>query len=219
MFQDFWIILITYFPRLLRGAVETIRITIMGISIGIVIGILVGIIRAYKIPIVHQIFQCYVDLIRGTPLLVQVFFIFFGLPSIIDRPIPALLAGVSAIAINSGAYFSEIIRGALLSVSSGQMEAAQSLGLSRLQAIYHIIGPQAFLIALPSLSNQFIISLKDTSLLAVISIEELTRNGQIIIAATFRSFQIWVLVGMIYLSLTSIFAVIFRRMETRLRTH
>jgi glutamine transport system permease protein len=147
---------------------------------------------------------------------VQIFFIFFGIPNVIQHPIAPLVAGIAAIAINSGAYFSEIIRGALQAIDTGQIEASKSLGLNWYQTIRHVIGPQAMLVALPSLGNQFIISLKDTSLLAVISVEELTRNGQIIIAATFRAFQIWILVAILYLIMTGVAAALLNRLETRL---
>jgi glutamine transport system permease protein len=216
MFEDFFQIAIQYTPRLLRGALETIRITFIGVSLGFLIGALVGIARAYKTPILNRLSRYYVNIIRGTPLLVQIFFIFFGIPNIIQRPIAPLVAGIAAIAINSGAYFGEIVRGSLLAIPRGQVEAARSLGLNWLQTIRYVIGPQALLVALPPLGNQFIISLKDTSLLAVISVEELTRNGQIIIAATFRAFQIWILVAIIYLILTSISASLLERLEVRL---
>lgn len=216
MFEDFFQIALQYTPRLLRGALETIRITIIGVSLGFLIGALVGIARAYKTPVLNQLSRYYVNVIRGTPLLVQIFFIFFGIPNIIQRPIAPLVAGVAAIAINSGAYFGEIVRGSLQAIPRGQVEAARSLGLNWFQTIRYVIGPQALLVGLPPLGNQFIISLKDTSLLAVISVEELTRNGQIIIAATFRAFQIWILVAIIYLILTSISAALLERLEVRL---
>jgi glutamine transport system permease protein len=219
MFNDIFQIAIQYLPRLLMGAVETIRITFFGVGLGFLIGILTGVIRAYKVQILHRIAKFYIDIIRGTPLLVQIFFIFFGIPNVIQHPIAPLVAGVAAIAINSGAYFSEIIRGALQAIDPGQIEASKSLGLNWYQTIRHVIGPQAMLVALPSLGNQFIISLKDTSLLAVISVEELTRNGQIIIAATFRAFQIWILVAIIYLVMTGAAAALLNRLETRLGTY
>jgi glutamine transport system permease protein len=216
MFEDFFQIALQFTPRLLRGALETIRITVIGVSLGFLLGTIVGVTRAYKTPIMNHISRYYVNVIRGTPLLVQIFFIFFGIPNIIQRPIAPLVAGVAAIAINSGAYFGGIVRGSLLAIPRGQVEAARSLGLNWLQTIRYVIGPQALLVGLPPLGNQFIISLKDTSLLAVISVEELTRNGQIIIAATFRAFQIWILVAIIYLILTSISASLLDRLEVRL---
>ena len=218
MFENFFEIAIQYTPRLLRGALETIRITMVGVSLGFMLGLITGVVRAYRLPIANQIARYYVLIIRGTPLLVQIFFIFFGIPNLIQRPIPPLTAGIIAIAINSGAYFGEIVRGALQAIPRGQFEASRSLGLNMIQTVRYVIGPQAMLLALPSLGNQFIISLKDTSLLAVISVEELTRDGQIIIAATFRAFQIWILVALIYLVLTGVSAAILNRLEDRMGT-
>lgn len=219
MFDNFFEIAQTYLPRLLRGAIVTLRVTSFGVSIGFVIGIVTGFIRAFQIPGAKYVVRLYIELIRGTPLLVQVFFIFFGLPTVIHRPIEPLMAGIGAIAINSGAYFGEIVRGAVQSIHKGQIEAARSLGLNWFKTMRHVVWPQAFLIALPSLGNQFIISLKDTSLLAAISLEELTRNGQIIIAATFRAFQIWILVAIIYLVMTGTMSFVLARLETRLNRY
>lgn len=213
MFEDFFVIALEYLPRLLMGALETLRITAMGVSLGFVGGLIIGFCRAYRVPIVSQLGRFYVVIIRGTPLLVQIFFIFFGLPSLTGNSIPPLVAGVAAITINSGAYFSEIIRGAVQSIHKSQVEAGRSLGLGWFKTMRFVIWPQAFINALPSLGNQFIISLKDTSLMAVISVEELTRNGQIIIAATFRAFQIWLLVALIYLVLTGVMTIILNRLE------
>lgn len=216
MFEDFFIIALEYIPRLLKGALETLRITAMGVSLGFVSGLVIGFCRAYKVPIISQLGRIYVIIIRGTPLLVQIFFIFFGLPSLTSKAISPLLAGVAAITINSGAYFSEIIRGAVQSIHKSQVEAGRSLGLGWFKTMRFVIWPQAFINALPALGNQFIISLKDTSLMAVISVEELTRNGQIIIAATFRAFQIWLLVAIIYLVLTGVMTIILTRLENYL---
>lgn len=216
MFDDIVNIAITYLPRLLRGALVTLEITAIGVSLGFILGMITGVVRAYHVRFLDGIFKGYVYIIRGTPLLVQIFFIFFGIPNIIGRPISPFVAGVAALTINSGAYFGETIRGALQSIHKGQIEAARSLGLNWFRTMRFVISPQALLVALPSLGNQFIISLKDTSLVAVISVEELTRNGQIIIAATFRAFQIWLLVALLYLVLTGISAFLLNRLEERM---
>jgi glutamine transport system permease protein len=216
MFDNLLQIAIQYLPRLLGGALETLKITSIGVSLGFILGLFIGFGRAYKIPLITQIGQGYVFIIRGTPLLVQIFFIFFGLPSLTGNAIPPLVAGIAAITINSGAYFSEIIRGAVQSIHKSQVEAGRSLGLGFFKTMRFVIWPQAFITALPSLGNQFIISLKDTSLMAVISVEELTRNGQIIIAATFRAFQIWLLVAIIYLVMTGTLSTILDSIEKKL---
>lgn len=219
MFENLFDITVQYLPRLLRGAGETLKLTAAGVSFGFIIGVFVGIARAYEIPVLDRISRFYIAIIRGTPLLVQVFFIFFGLPGILGRVIHPMVAGIVAISINAGAYFAEIIRGAVQSIHRSQIEASRSLGLNWFRTMRYVVWPQALLRALPSLGNQFIISLKDTSLLAVISVEELTRNGQIIIAATFRAFQIWLLVALIYLVMTNTASFALNRLENKLKRH
>ncbi len=134
--------------------------------------------------------------------MVQVMFIYFGLPMALNTRIPPLVAGAVAIALNSGAYIAEIVRGAIQSMDKGQTEAGRSIGLTRFQALLYIIWPQAFKRMIPPLGNQFIISLKDTSLLVVIGVGELTRTGQEIIAVNFRAFEVWTSVALIYLVMT-----------------
>lgn len=216
MFDNLWSLTIEFLPQLLRGARTTILIALIGVSIGLTFGMLLGFARAYRVPVLSQLTRVYVDLVRGTPLLVQIFFIFFGIPTATGIILAPLEAGLIAIAINSSAYFSEVIRGAVLGIPKGQREAASALGLGWLKTLRHVVWPQAFLTALPGLGNQFIISIKDTSLLAVISVEELTRNGQIIISATFRAFQIWLLVALIYLAITGTLSVLLTRLERRM---
>jgi glutamine transport system permease protein len=219
MFHNFSQIAADHLPDLIAGALKTLEITAIGITAGFVLGVVVGFIRAYRIPVLSQLARVYVDVIRGTPLLVQIFFIFFGIPTAVHVTLAPLLAGLIAIAINSGAYFSEIIRGAVLAIPRGQREAASAMGLNWWHSLRHVIWPQAFLVALPALGNQIIISVKDTSLLAVISVEELTRKGQIIISATFEAFQIWLLVALLYLVMTGTMSVLLSRLERRLSTY
>ena len=204
---------LTHLPALLRGVGLTLVIAAIGVSGGLALGIAAGFARAYAVPVFAQACRIYMDTIRGTPLLVQILFLFFGLPSIVGCPIPPLAASIAAIMVNSGAYFGEVIRGAVEAIPRGQIEAARSLGLSWPGTIRHVVWPQAILLALPGLGNQLVTSLKDTSLLAVIGVEELTRNGQVIIAATFRAFEVWVLVALLYLVLTSVALLLLRRIE------
>ncbi len=216
MFDNLWALTVEFLPQLLRGARMTILIALIGVSVGLVVGMLVGFTRAYRVPVLSQILRVYVDLVRGTPLLVQIFFIFFGIPTATGLRLDPLAAGLIAISVNSSAYFSEVIRGAVLAIPKGQREAASALGLGWFKTLRQVVWPQAFLVALPGLGNQFIISIKDTSLLAVISVEELTRNGQIIISATFRAFQIWLLVALIYLAITGALTVLLSYLERRM---
>lgn len=190
------------FPLLLLGAGVTIEITAVSVAIGLIIGLIIGILRIGQIRVLRIIATIYADCIRGTPLLVQIFLIYFALPMISGHRVDPFLAAVTACGINSGAYVSEIIRAGIQSIDIGQMEAGRSLGLTWWQTMYHIILPQALRNILPPLGNEFIAMLKDSSLVSVIGFEELTRRGQLIIAQTYGSLEIWLTVAFLYLVMT-----------------
>lgn len=189
-------------PALLDGAELTLIITASGCFFGFILGVTAGILRLSKIAVVRKLAGMYIESVRGTPLMVQVMFLYFGLPMALGTRIPPLTAGIVAIAVNSGAYIAEIVRGAVQSIEKGQQEAGRSIGLTSSQTMRYIIWPQAFKRMIPPLGNQFIISLKDTSLLVVIGVGELTRSGQEIIAVNFRAFEVWLTVAIIYLCIT-----------------
>lgn len=203
-------------PTLLVGVKLTIWITFFGLLIGFFLGTLAGLGKTVRSQILNRISAVYVETIRGTPLMVQVMFIYFGLPMAAGTRIPPLVAGVTAIALNSGAYIAEIVRGAIQSIDRGQTEAGRSIGLTRFQTVLYVIWPQAFKRMIPPLGNQFIISLKDTSLLVVIGVGELTRTGQEIIAVNFRAFEVWTTVALMYLVLTLTLAKLLAVTEKRL---
>ena len=203
-------------PELLVGVKLTIFVTIVGSGLALSIGAVAGTVLAFKTPILRTVARGYVEVVRGTPLLVQIFFLFFGLPVLTGRPMSAVTAGFIALGIHHGAYFSEIIRGAIQTVPLAQRESSRSLGMSWGLSLREVIAPQALLHALPVLGNQLVICLKDTSLLAVIGVAEITREGQIIIANTFRAFETWILVAAIYLVMTSFLSLFIRRVEKRL---
>ncbi|WP_233208364.1 ABC transporter permease subunit [Pollutimonas subterranea] len=159
--------------------------------------------------------QVYILLIRGTPIVVQVMFIYFALPLISGWRIDALLAAIFTLVINSGAYIAEIVRGALLSVPKGLKEAGQAMGLPFYKILAYIVGPVALRRMIPAMGNQCIISLKDSSLFIVIGVAELTRQGQEIIASNFRSVEIWGAVAVIYLILTGFIALTLKFVEHR----
>jgi len=189
-------------PILLVGVKLTLLLTFFGLFFGFILGTAAGLGKTSQSRILNKIAGFYIEIIRGTPLMVQVMFIYFGLPMALNTRIPPLVAGAVAIALNSGAYIAEIVRGAIQSMDKGQTEAGRSIGLTRFQALLYIIWPQAFKRMIPPLGNQFIISLKDTSLLVVIGVGELTRTGQEIIAVNFRAFEVWTSVALIYLVMT-----------------
>ncbi|QEA38348.1 amino acid ABC transporter permease [Pistricoccus aurantiacus] len=214
-FQFDWQAAIDSIPYLLKGIPYTLLISFSGLAIGFVIGILFGLMRVSRMIWLRIPAVVYIEVFRGTPVLVQVLFIFYGLPQILGGPINALVAGIAAIAVNSGAYISEIVRGGVQSIERGQREASLSLGLSRLQAFRYIIWPQALRRMIPALGNQGIISIKDTSLFSVIGVGELVRQGQIYIATTFSALEVYFMVALLYLAITLSLSLALRLLERR----
>lgn len=202
-------------PILLMGAGVTIEITAFSVAIGFFIGLFVGIARISQFKILRIMAAVYADCIRGTPLLVQIFLIYFALPMAIGQRVEPFIAAVAACGINSGAYVSEIFRAGIQAIDVGQMEAGRSLGLTWWQTLRFIILPQAFKNILPPLGNEFIAMLKDSSLVSVIGFEELTRRGQLIIAQTYGSFEIWMTVAVLYLIMTMAISRIVAFLEKR----
>lgn len=189
-------------PILILGAGVTIEITAFSVAVGFFIGLFVGIARISQFKVLRVLAAIYADCIRGTPLLVQIFLIYFALPMVIGQRVEPFIAAVAACGINSGAYVSEIFRAGIQAIDIGQMEAGRSLGMTWWQTMYSIILPQAIRNILPPLGNEFIAMLKDSSLVSVIGFEELTRRGQLIIAQTYGSFEIWMTVAILYLIMT-----------------
>ena len=202
-------------PILLMGAGVTIEITAFSVAIGFFIGLFVGIARISQFKILRIMAAVYADCIRGTPLLVQIFLIYFALPMAIGQRVEPFIAAVAACGINSGAYVSEIFRAGIQAIDVGQMEAGRSLGLTWWQTMRFIILPQAFKNILPPLGNEFIAMLKDSSLVSVIGFEELTRRGQLIIAQTYGSFEIWMTVAVLHLIMTMAISRIVAFLEKR----
>lgn len=203
------------FPLLLMGAGVTIEITVLSVAFGMLIGMFVGIARLSKNWAVKALAAVYVDCIRGTPLLVQIFLIYFALPLVVGQRIDPFLAAITACSVNSGAYVAEIFRAGIQSIDKGQMEAGRSLGMTWAQTMQYIILPQAFKRIIPPLGNEFIAMLKDSSLVSVIGFEELTRRGQLIIARTYGSFEIWLTVAFIYLLMTLTISRLVAYLERR----
>lgn len=213
-----WSVIWAALPNLLDGTVMTVKITFWGLLGGFALGALAGVMRAYAPRFLATLAVIYVAVIRGTPIIVQVMFIYFALPLIANGlRIDAQLAAILTLMINSGAYIAEIVRGALLSVPKGLREAGQAMGLPFHKILTHIIGPVAIRRMIPPLGNQCIISLKDSSLFIVIGVAELTRQGQEIMASNFRAVEIWSAVAVIYLIITGLMAVGLRIAEKRMR--
>lgn len=212
-----WSVIIDALPALLGGARLTIMITVLGLAGGLLVGFMAGLARAYGGKILNGIAFAYIELIRGTPIVVQVMFIYFALPVLADIRINPLTAAVVAIIVNAGAYIAEIVRGAFLSVQKGLQEAGLALGLPMWKVMLYVLGPLALRRMIPPLGNQFIISLKDTSLFIVIGVGELTRQGQEIMAANFRAVEVWSAVAVLYLIMTGVLTLALRITERRMR--
>ncbi|WP_432735775.1 amino acid ABC transporter permease [Maridesulfovibrio sp. FT414] len=206
------------FPMLVRGLKLTVEITIGGLLFGFVLGSSAGLMKLARSFFVRKIAGVYVEAIRGTPMLVQAMFLYYGVPMAIGMRIPPITAGIIIIAVNSGAYIAEIVRGAVQSINPGQVEAGRSIGLTRAQTMRYIVWPQAFKRMIPPLGNQFIISLKDTSLLMVIGVGELMRTGQEITSVNFRAFEVYLAVAFVYLAMTLSISYAMRMVENKLNT-
>ena len=213
-----WLGVIDYIPALLQCLYYTLLVSVVGLVIGFVLGAIFGLGRISRSKIVYGISTAYIELLRGTPVLVQAIWIYFALPLIIGFNIPSLTAGIIVIGLNSGAYIAEIVRGAVQSVEKGQMEAGRSLGLSQHLTMRYVIWPQAFKRMIPPLGNQFIISIKDTSLLSVILVPELIFQGRLVASNHFNAVEIYTTVAIFYLVITLTLSKVLNIMEKRL-TH
>lgn len=206
-------------PLLLKGAVMTLKITALAGSIGLVLGALIGLARSFGIRWLNALIATYVEVIRGTPLYTQLLIIAYGIPSATGLQYDVFIAGLITIGVNSSAYVAEIMRAGIQSIDKGQMEAARSLGMPHGQAMVTVILPQAVRRVIPPLLNELITLIKESSLVAVIAVVELSRTAQLIGSRTFKPFPVLVTAALIYLAMTltlsRLTAVLERRMATR----
>ncbi|MBO8137384.1 MAG: amino acid ABC transporter permease [Desulfotomaculum sp.] len=222
-------------PLMIEGAVISLLITVIGIVLGSIIGLIAGLARLSKVKLSKILGTAYVDFFRGTPLFVQIMLIYFGIPGLLNslneywisvNGNPLLsntsmniwVAAILSISLNSGAYIAEIFRGGIQSIEKGQMEAARSLGMTHVQAMRYVILPQAFKRVIPPMGNEFIMLLKETSLLSVIGFEELARKTQLEVARTYASFELWLTCAFVYLVMTFTFSRLVDRLEKKLET-
>ena len=212
-----WAYSIKVIPTLLQGLKYTLLISICGILLGFILGLIAGLARIKKKGFCYRLASGYVGIIRGTPLMVQALYLYFAIPMIFNFNLNVILAGIITIALNSGAYMSEVVRGAIQAIDKGQNEAGYCLGLTKIQTMIHIIFPQAFKIMIPGLGNQFIISVKDTSLLTVIGVAEVTRQATQAVATSFRAVEIYTSLAIVYLVLVSILSYLLHLLERRLK--
>ncbi len=203
-------------PDLMRGALVTVEITACALVLGCVMGLLIGIGRLNpKNRFIYGICTAYVAAIRGTPLLVQLFILFFGLPQF-GIMLPAFACGVLGLGIYSGAYVSEVVRGAIQSIDKGQMEAARSIGMSSGQAMVSVILPQAVVRMIPPLGNEFIALIKNSALVSLLTIHDVMHQGQKIISVSYRSLEVYLAIAVIYFVLTGVTTLLLRHFEKRL---
>lgn len=204
-------------PDLLRGALVTVEITACALALGCVLGLLVGIGRLNpKRRWLYGFCTAYVAAIRGTPLLVQLFILFYGLPHF-GIVLPAFLCGVLGLGVYSGAYVSEIVRGAIQSIDKGQTMAAQSLGMTPGVAMRQIVLPQAVVRMIPPLGNEFIALIKNSALVSLLTIHDVMHEGQKIISVSYRSLEVYLAIAVVYFVLTGTMSLVLRHFEQRLR--
>lgn len=203
-------------PQLLRGMSLTIQMTVLSLILALMIGIISCMFTISKIKVLNMISGVYLSLIRGTPLMVQAVFIYFGIPTVLGIKISPFHAAIIVLCLNAGAYLSEIFRSGIMAVNKGQMEAARSLGLPYGVAMTKIVLPQAFRIVIPSVVNQFIITLKDTSILSVIGCGELMKQGTLIVGRNLRGFETYAIIGAMYYIVITILTKIAKIIERRL---
>ncbi|MBN3726183.1 glutamine ABC transporter permease GlnP [Burkholderia sp. Ac-20379] len=212
-----WAAMLAALPDLMQGLRLTVLIALAGLAGGLVLGVLAGVALTYGGRAARLPAQLYVALIRGTPIVVQVMFVYFALPIMINVRIGGTTAAIITLIVNAGAYHAEIVRGALDAVPGGLREAGLAMGLPFHRVLAHVIAPIAMRRALPAMGNQFVNLVKDTSIFLVIGVGELTRRGQEIMAENFRAVEIWTAVACIYLLVISLLALGLRVLERRVR--
>ncbi len=203
---------------------QTLLLALCGLFFACILGVIFGILSVVKNKVCNVIASIFVGVVRGVPMIVLAFFVFFGIPYLFnnilnvehDVILTALQAGTICLALNCGAYMSEIIRGGIQAVDIGQTEAARSLGLPYWRTMQRIVLPQAIRIMIPSIINQFIITLKDTSILSVIGFPELVNSAKNVQANTFKAFQTWAIVGVMYLIVITLLSQVSKALERRL---
>ncbi len=219
--MDFALVFKQSWPMLLEGLKVTLEISLISIAIGMVIGLISCLMGLSKIKILNAISAVYVWIIRGTPMIVQAFIVYYGIPIIVQQFNPAFiisefLAGTITLSLNAGAYLSEIFRSGIQAVDKGQVEASRSLGIPSGKTMFKVVLPQAFKITIPSIVNQFIITIKDTSILSVISLAELCNQAKQYSASTYRFFEVYILVGLCYLAIISLLMILSKFVEKKI---
>ncbi|WPC42314.1 amino acid ABC transporter permease [Clostridium sp. JS66] len=211
-------IIIKVLPILLKGSVMTIELTVIALVVGTILGVFLALLKLSKNVVFRIISSFYTWIFRGTPLLLQLFFFYYGLP-FMGMELTPFSAAAIGLSLNCGAYMAEIIRGGIQSIDKGQFEAAKALGFTYADTMKKIILPQTFKVIIPPVGNEFIALLKDTSLVSTIAMVELMRSAQQIYASTFRPIEVFFTAGILYLLLTTIFTGVFGVFEKKLSVY
>lgn len=211
-----WGLLKTNRMALLRGLWMTLELTVVGIIFAMIFGIVLGILGVVNNKLANGISSILIYIFRGIPMIVLAFFIYMGLPNVIGHKVPLFLAGILTLALDEGAYIGAIVKGGFESVDPGQWEAARSLGLPYSKALMRVIAPQGFKLMVPSLVNQFIITLKDTSILSAIGVMELTQTGTVIISQNMEGFRMWTIIAVIYIVIITLLTWLSNYVQKRM---
>ncbi|GIM27585.1 cystine transporter permease [Clostridium polyendosporum] len=221
MFQEiieFFVTVIRYTPKFIPGVIMTLKLSVLSILIGTIFGLIGTLLKFSQRKILMKIIDAYITVVRGTPLLLQLIFIFYGLPQI-GITFSAFVSAALGLAFHSGAYIIEIFRGAVESIDNGQREASRALGMTKWQSMRRVILPQAFKRSIPALGNQFIIAIKDSSLASVITMTELLMLSKQFVAATYNVFPIFFIAGCYYLIITAVLSKALQLLEYKLKVN
>lgn len=205
-------------PVLLNGTIVTVELTVIAIICGCIIALIIAVLKISSNKVLNSIGAFYTWIFRGTPLLLQLYVFYYGLPAL-GIEITAMQAAILGLSLNSGAYVAEIIRSGILAIDKGQFEASKALGFTYFQTMKKIILPQAFRVIIPPMGNEFIALIKDTSLVSVITMEELLRKAQLFVSASGDAVTPYVMTGVFYLIMTTVFTFLFSRVEKRLSVY
>ena len=209
--------IIKYHNYFINGTLITLLVSFFGVIFGVILGVFLSLMKLSKNSILRIFAASYIELVRGTPLLVQLFLVYYGVPMVIPLPFSRLSLGVIAVSLNSAAYVAEIIRAGIQSIDKGQMEAARSLGMPHNMAMSYIIIPQAFKNILPALANEFIVLIKESAIISVVGIHDLMYNADTLRGITFKPFSPLIYATLIYFFITFTLSKLIGIAERRLR--
>jgi len=210
-----WSRLAEYVPQLISGGLTTLALSAVAIVLSLVIGVAVGLMRSAASPLLRLPARAFVDVVRGTPLLIQLYLLFYGLPSL-GVTFEPFTAAVIALGVNTGAYVAEIVRAAIEAVPKQHLESARALGLGRPRIFWRIVGPQALVIALPSITNEMVDIVKWSSVAALVVVSEITQVFYTIVGRTFLLLELFIVVALFYLAVTACLSALLRALEARL---